>query len=118
MVTMMCIIYAGLVALLFKFKVLKPRPFPIAWVAVAGILLIGGVVVAWHLCAPMSSRVVSTQYVVQLVSLVKGHVLKVHAQANQPLKKGDLLLEIDPAPFQYTVNQTEAQLAAAKDNVK
>jgi multidrug resistance efflux pump len=118
MVTVLCIIYTALVALLFKFKLLKLRPYPIAWVAVGGILLIGGVVVAWHLCAPMSSRVVTTQYVVQLVSYVKGHVLKVHAQANQPVKKGDLLLEINPEPFQYTVNQVEAQLAAAKDNVK
>jgi multidrug resistance efflux pump len=118
MVTVLCIVYTALVVLLFKFKLLKPRPHPIAWVAVAGVLLIGGVVVAWHLCSPMSTRVVSTQYVVQLVSYVKGQVLKVHAQANQPVKKGDLLLEINPEPFQYTVNQLEAQLAAAKDNVK
>jgi multidrug resistance efflux pump len=118
MVTVLCIIYTALVALLFKFKLLKPRPYPIAWVAVGGVLLIGGVVVAWHLCAPMSTRVVSTQYVVQLVSYVKGKVLKVHAQPNQPVTKGDLLLEIDPEPFQYTMNQTEAQLAAAKANVE
>ena len=118
MVTVLCIIYTALVVLLFKFKVLKPRPYPIAWVAVAGVLLIGGVVVAWHLYAPMSARVVTTQYVVQLVSLVKGHVLKVHAQANQPVKKGDLLLEIDPAPFQYTVNQASAQLQVGQETVK
>ena len=98
MVTVLCIVYTALVVLLFKFKVLKPRPYPIAWGAVAGVLLIGGVVVAWHLYAPMSSRVVTTQYVVQLVPYVKGQVLKVHAQANQPLKKGDLLLEINPEP--------------------
>jgi multidrug resistance efflux pump len=115
---MLCIVYTALVVLLFKFKLLKPRPYPIAWVAVAGVLLIGGVVVAWHLYAPMSTRVVTTQYVVQLVSLVKGHVLKVHAQANQPVKKGDLLLEIDPAPFQYTVNQASAQLQVAQETVK
>jgi multidrug resistance efflux pump len=118
MLTMMCIVYTALVALLFKFKVLKLRPYPIAWVAVGGILLIGGVVVAWHLYAPMSSRVVSTQYVVQLVSYVKGQVLKVHAQANQRVKKGDLLLEINPQPSQYTLNQVTAQLRAAQDNVK
>jgi len=29
-----------------------------------------------------------------------------------------LLLEIDPAPYQYTVNQVEAQLAASKANVR
>jgi multidrug resistance efflux pump len=118
MVTVLCIVYTALVVLLFKFKLLKPRPYPIAWVAVVGLLLIGGVVVAWHLCAPMSTRVVSTQYVVQLVSYVKGHVLKVHAQANQPVKKGDLLLEINPEPFQYTVNQLQAQLNVAQETVK
>ncbi len=118
MVTIMIIIYTALVALLFKFKILKLRPFPIAWVAVCGVLLIGGIVVAWHLCAPMSSRVVTTQYVVQLVSYVKGQVLKVHAQPNQPVKKGDLLLEINPENYQYEVNQASAQLVSAKDNVQ
>src|SRR5262249_5259821 len=34
------------------------------------------------------------------------------------LKKGDLLLEIDPAPYQYAVSQLEAQLAGARDAVK
>jgi membrane fusion protein, multidrug efflux system len=34
------------------------------------------------------------------------------------VKKGDLLLEIDPAPYQYTVNQVEAQLATSKANVR
>src|SRR5260370_36004427 len=66
----------------------------------------------------MSSKVVTTQYVIQLVPYVKGQVKKVHAQPNQPLKKGDLLLEIDPAPYQFTVNQLEAQLAGAKENVQ
>jgi multidrug resistance efflux pump len=117
-ITVLCIVYTALVVLLFKFKILTPRPYPIAWVAVAGVLLIGGVVVAWHQYAPLSARVVTTQYVVQLVSYVKGQVLKIHAQANQPLKKGDLLLEIDPAPFQYTVNQIAAQLQVAQATVK
>ena len=118
MVTVLVIVYTALVVLLFKFKLLKPRPYAIAWVAVAGILLIGGVVVVWHLCAPMSTRVVSTQYVVQLVSYVKGQVQKVHARANQPVKKGDLLLEINPAPYEFTFSQAAAQLDSAKEGVK
>ncbi len=118
MVTILCIIYTALVVLLFKFRLLRPRPYPIAWVAVAGVLLIGGVVVVWHQCAPMSPRVVTTQFVIQLVPYVKGQVKKVHAQPNQPLKKGDLLLEINPEPYQYALNLADAQLASAKDNVK
>ncbi len=117
MVTILIIVYTGIVLVLFKLKLVKPRPYPIACTAVAGVLLIGGVVVAWKLCAPMSSKVVTTQYVVQLVPYVKGQVKKVHAQANQPVKKGDLLLEINPNPYQYTVNQVEAQLQATKETV-
>src|SRR5262249_6798848 len=97
---------------------LKLGPKGIAWVAVCGVIPIAALIVFWHLDAPMSRRVVTTQYVVQLVPYVKGQVKKVHAQANQPLKKGALLLEINPEPYQYTVNQFEAQLAAARDNVK
>jgi multidrug resistance efflux pump len=118
MIAVMTIIYTGIVVLLFKLKVLRPRPFPIACVVLAGILILGSIFVAWKLCAPLSDRVVTNQYVVQLVPYVKGQVKKVYAHANQPVKKGDPLLEIDPAPYQYTVDQLEAQLAAAKDNVK
>jgi len=56
--------------------------------------------------------------VIQLVPYVKGQVKAVHAEANQPMKKGDLLLEIDPAPYQYTVDQLEAQLKVSKANVE
>src|SRR5262245_20496261 len=116
MIAFMTIIYTVIVVLLFKFNVIKPRPVPIAAIVLVGVFLIGGIAVWWLLCAPMTSRVVTTQYVVQLVSYVKGKVLKVHAQANQPVKKGDLLLEINPEPFQYSVNQAMAQLQAAEEN--
>jgi multidrug resistance efflux pump len=84
----------------------------------AGVFMIGGVVVVWTQAAPISSKLVTSQYVVQLVPYVKGQVKSVHAQPNQPVKKGDLLLEIDPAPYQYTVDRIEAQLNAAKAAVK
>jgi len=44
-------------------------------------------------------------------------VKAIYAQANEPVKKSDLLLEIEPAPYQYAVNQIEAQLNASKANV-
>jgi multidrug resistance efflux pump len=117
MIAFLLIVYTGVVLVLFKLKILRPRPYPIAGVAVAGALIIGGVFVAWMLCAPLSPKVVTTQYVIQLVPYVKGQVKRVNAQPNQPMKKGDLLLEIDPEPYQYTLNQVEAQLNAAKENV-
>jgi multidrug resistance efflux pump len=118
MIAVLLTIYTAIVLVLFKLKLVKPRPYPIALIVVAGIFIIGGVVVAWTLSAPISPKLVTTQYVVQLVPYVKGQVKTVNAQANQPMKKGDLLLEIDPAPYQYTVDQLQAQLKAAKANVE
>jgi multidrug resistance efflux pump len=118
MVTLLITLYTALVLVLFKMKLVKPRPYPIALVVVAGILIIGGIVVVWRQCAPMTPRVVTTQYVISLVPYVKGQVKKIHVQGNQPVKKGDLLLEIDPEPYQYKVNQLQAQLNAANAKVK
>jgi multidrug efflux pump subunit AcrA (membrane-fusion protein) len=118
MIAAFTLLYTVIVLVLFKCKLVKPRPLPIVLNVVAGVLIIGGIVVAWSLGAPMSSRVVTTQYVIQLVPYVKGQVKKIHAVANQPVKKGDLPLEINPEPYQYTVNQLQGQLQAAQDNVK
>jgi multidrug resistance efflux pump len=111
-ITCLCLLFVAIVVKL------KLGPNGIAWLAVGFVVPVVALVAFWHLDAPMSSRVVTTQYVVQLVPYVKGQVKKVCARANQPLKKGDLLLEIDPAPYQYALSQLEAQLAGARDAVK
>jgi multidrug resistance efflux pump len=113
----MLVIYAVGCYLLFKHGIIKPRPFPIAIAIAVGGLAVGTIVVTWLLVAPMSGQAVTQQLVVQLVPYVKGQVLKIHAKPGEPLKKGDLLLEIDPATYQYTVNQCESQLNAAKETV-
>ena len=117
MIAFLTIIYVVIIVILFKVLHLKPKPYRIAWIVVVGILALGGIVVGWVQSAPLSAKLVTTQYVVQLVPYVKGQVRAVYAQANQPIKKGDLLLEIDPAPYQYTVDQLDAELKKAKATV-
>ena len=118
MIAFLIIVYVVVVLVLFKVLHIKPTAYIIASMIVAGVFMIGGVVVAWTQSAPMTDKMVTSQYIVQLVPYVKGQVKTIYAQANQPLKKGDLLLEIDPAPYQYAVSQAEAQLATSKANVK
>ena len=108
MIAFLVVLYTAVVLVLFKFLRVKPTAYLIASIIVAGVFMIGGVVVVWTQAAPMSDKMVTSQYIVQLVPYVKGQVSAVHAQPLQPLKKGDLLLEIDPAPYQYTVNQGAA----------
>ena len=111
MVTVMTLMYVGIVVVLFRFKLVKPHPVPIALTAVVGFLLIGSVVIAWRQFAPMTPRVVTTQYVVQLVPYVKGQVKKIYAQPNQLIKQGEPLLDIDPIPYQNAADQATAQPA-------
>ncbi|WP_139924872.1 HlyD family secretion protein [Hymenobacter sp. DG01] len=48
---------------------------------------------------------------------VTGPVLEVKVQDNQQVKKGDVLVTVDPADYQQRVNAAEAALAAAQANV-
>jgi membrane fusion protein (multidrug efflux system) len=117
-IAFLVIVYVAVVLVLFKVLHIKPTAYIIASMIVAGVFMIGGVVVVWTQSAPITDKMVTSQYVVQLVPYVKGQVKTIYAQANQLMKKGELLLEIDPTPYQYTVSQVEAQLEAAKANVK
>jgi len=117
-IAFLIIVYVAIVLVLFKVLRIKPTAYVIAAMIVAGVFMIGGVVVVWTQAAPITDKMVTSQYVVQLVPYVKGQVKAIYAQALQPMKKGELLLEIDPAPYEYTVKQVEAQLATSKANVK
>ena len=50
----------------------------------------------------------------QISSRIQGHVVAVNVSDNQMVKKGDVLAEIDPTDYQVTVDQAEADLAAAQ----
>jgi multidrug resistance efflux pump len=117
MIAFLTIIYVVAVVVLFKVLGVKARPWPIAIMATVGVVMLAAVVTLWTIAAPMSTHAVVTRYVVQIVPYDKGQVISIPAKPNVPLKKGDVLYQIDPAPYQYTVDQLTSQLAAAKNNV-
>ena len=45
---------------------------------------------------------------------VAGQVVKIAVIDNQPVRKGQLLFQIDPEPYQIAVDQAEAQLGSAR----
>jgi multidrug efflux system membrane fusion protein len=49
--------------------------------------------------------------VVNVKSQIDGPLLEANFKEGQMVKKGDLLFQIDPAPFEATVRQSEAQMA-------
>src|SRR4030095_12880910 len=49
--------------------------------------------------------------VVNVKSEIDGPLLEANFKEGQMVKKGDLLFQIDPLPFEATVRQSEAQMA-------
>lgn len=52
--------------------------------------------------------------VVNISSVVSGHISRVLIKDNQYVKADQPLVQLDPAPFQYAVNQAKALLSEAK----
>lgn len=55
---------------------------------------------------------------VKVGSVVSGNVAVLHADFNKQVKKGDLLAELDPVPFQEKIDQAKASLDKAKVDVR
>ena len=69
-----------------------------------------------HLTPSGSFTVISR--VIEVTPNVSGQVTAIPVKPNEPVKAGTVLFRIDPTPFQFKVNQLEASLAHAKQQVK
>lgn len=66
---------------------------------------------------PFTTDAYVQAFVIQVAARVEGQVVQVHVQENQAIRKGDLLFEIDPRPFEHRVAVLEAKLAQATQQV-
>jgi multidrug resistance efflux pump len=92
------------------------------WLSGTVALVIGGFILATFLALfnylTPSGRVTVTGRVVEVTPNVTGQIVAIPVKPNAPVKKDDVLFQIDPAPFQYKVKQLQASLAAAKQQTE
>ena len=85
------------------------------------VLLVIAVLVAYYVLSdrytPFTTDAFVQAFVIQVTARVEGQVIRVDVLENQPVKKGDLLFEIDPRPFEHRVAVLEAKLADAIQQV-
>jgi multidrug resistance efflux pump len=114
------IAYTAIVWLVFvKLRLLR---LTFAWAmlfAAAGPVIFFFVLMAMNFYHPGSSDVQVLHRVVQVAPRISkpGRVSEVVVEANEPLKKGELLFRVDPKPFQFEVSRLEAALAASEQSV-
>lgn len=95
------------------------RRYP-AWAKLATVAVILLAVAMAFLWWRQSSRYPGTDDatidadIVHVASPVSGRVVRIAVQENQAVRKGDLLFQIDPAPYQTGVAQAEAELNLAR----
>ena len=78
----------------------------LATVAVAGLL--GCAMWRAYMSAPWTRDATVRAYVVNMAPEVAGRIAELHVVDNQYIRKGDLLLVIDPTNYAIAVSQAEA----------
>ena len=82
---------------------------------VATITIFLGVIVSIHSAFYKSTDDAFVEgHIITIAPRVSGPVIKLNIDDNQEVKKGDLLLEIDPNDYKVKLEQTEAKLEEAK----
>jgi membrane fusion protein, multidrug efflux system len=84
-------------------------------IGVVAVLVVGAVLFWWHSTYYEDTDDAQVDgHLIQVSARVAGQVIKVNVEVNQYVQAGTLIAEIDPRDFQVTVQQDEANLAAAE----
>ena len=115
MIVALLAVYGVMLIVLVKLRIV---PFNLFWklspiVVLLLLLIVLFIPMGWG--APQGSAFVLRQSV-PIVPNVAGEVIDVPVKANEPIKVGDILFRIDPAPYKAAVDQYLAQLE--RDNAQ
>jgi multidrug resistance efflux pump len=117
MVIILCLYVVAMWVVFAKFKLVRWGWFSGTVSVLIGALILATFLALFNYLTP-SGRLTVAGRVVEVTPNVTGQVIAIPAKPNVPMKKGDVLFQIDPAPFQYTVTQLQASLAAAKQQTQ
>jgi multidrug resistance efflux pump len=110
--------YTALAYTAFRVFKIPVNGFSLLTAALGGIFLIGALLLAMNYNHPFSKEARFYYHTTPIVPAVSGIVVEVPAQANVPVKKGEVLFRINPEPFQNDVSAKEAALAEALQTTK
>jgi multidrug resistance efflux pump len=117
MLIILCLYVIALWAIFSKFKLMRLGWASGSAAALVGLLILATFLALFNYLTP-SGRLTVTGRVVQVTPNVSGQIIAIPVKPNVLVKSGDLLFQIDPAPFKYKVSQLEASLAGARQQAE
>ncbi len=112
------LLYLALCVLLFLICRVPFNRWTAPAATLGGILLTAGPIVAMDLYHPYSSAARQQVNVLPIAVPVTGTVVKIAVEENQAVRRGELLFNIDPEPFQLEVRALEARVEQARSSLQ
>src|ERR1700730_10130871 len=117
MLIILCLYVVALWLVFSKFKLVRW-----GWGSGTVAVLVGAFILAVFVslfnCLRPSGKVTVAGRVVEVIPNVTDQIIAIAVKTNVPVKSGDVLFQIDPAPFQYKVAQLKASLAGARQQAE
>ncbi|TYO64285.1 HlyD family secretion protein [Bradyrhizobium hipponense] len=117
MVIILCLYIVALWVVFSKFKLVRWGWLSGTVATLVGVFIFATFLALFNYLTP-AGKVTVTGKVVEVTPNVTGQIVAIPVKPNLPVKSGDVLFQIDPAPFQYKVKQLQASLAAARQQVQ
>ena len=110
--------YTAICVVIFKVFKIPLNKWSVPTAVLGGVVLIGALVFLMNYNHPYAE--IAREYVVTtpIVPAVSGTVVSVSARPDVDIKQGDVLFNIDPVPFQATVDSLTAQIALANKDAE
>jgi multidrug resistance efflux pump len=117
MLIILCLYAVALWAIFSRFKLVRWGWASGSVAVLVGLLILATFLALFNYLTP-SGRLTVTGRVVEVTPNVSGQITAIRVKPNVLVKTGDVLFQIDPAPFQYKVSQLEASLAGARQQTE
>jgi multidrug resistance efflux pump len=117
MVEVLIIVYSMIMWLVFKVFKVPLNKWTGTTAVLGGVASIGFLLLMMGMYHPFTKEARIYTLTTPVLPTVKGRIIEVNVKTGDRIKEGDTLFRIDPQPFQYAVNQLEAELILAESNL-
>jgi len=111
---LMMMTYAALAIVAFKVFRVPVTKWTVTTTALGGVFLMAWIYIAMAFFHPYTPYAQTYFRTIPISSQAKGKVVEVFVKTNRPVKKGEPLFQVDPVPFQATLNELTARYKLSK----